>query len=664
MSIAKVSKILIIGHSSEKNLFVETLQQNSIVHIDNFNTTKIINQTFQSEAQIKEINQVLKETQFLKDSLDLIKKYQVKKDTFQNIINPFYFLTRSKYNKLVNSVNISNLKKEIDFFENKLTSLKNEKEKIISIINSISDWNNLENIIDHYGNSIKTFSVLGVISESKINKIKEEYIEYEIISKKKKIFLAVFCALHENQEKMQQVLTNVAFEKLKVINEKQSIKNNYKQAKFKLDEISKEENNIKKKITKLISKIKEIKVLIHYFESISNRNNLYKKWIKQKNYFIISAWIKNIDLERMKKIKNIFKTVEYEIVPAEKNEKPPVAFSSSFIFKPFNLITKLYSLPAYKSYDTTIITSIFFALFFGICITDAMYGIILVLFSIIAILKLKKGRDLFWIFLWGGIFSIISGVLTGGYFGDLIISKDFIVISKLKQLVWFDPMNQPMIFFRLVLGLGVIQVFTGLIIGIFQNIKLNDFKAAFYDNFVWLVLLSMLLIMLFSSNLSIEMSLVSSTVPIVNENLMYPAMYLSLLCAIIIWLFSAREQASLTWRLFIGFLRLVILNGFFSYIADVLSYIRLMALGMVTAGIAMAINNIAIVISNVKYIGIILAVIILISGHLFNIAISILSGFVHTLRLQYVEFFSKFFVSGGRPFVAFSESDNYVKIID
>jgi V/A-type H+/Na+-transporting ATPase subunit I len=160
------------------------------------------------------------------------------------------------------------------------------------------------------------------------------------------------------------------------------------------------------------------------------------------------------------------------------------------------------------------------------------------------------------------------------------------------------------------------------------------------------------------------MSLVTSNTPIINKMFILPALIISTISALLIIMFSARDQKSLVWRLFIGLLRLFILNGFFSYLADVLSYIRLMALGMVTSGIAMAINNIAIIVSDIHFLGMGLAVVVLILGHLFNIAISLLSGFVHTLRLQYVEFFSKFFIAGGKPFIAFSESEKFVKFIE
>jgi V/A-type H+/Na+-transporting ATPase subunit I len=129
-------------------------------------------------------------------------------------------------------------------------------------------------------------------------------------------------------------------------------------------------------------------------------------------------------------------------------------------------------------------------------------------------------------------------------------------------------------------------------------------------------------------------------------------------------LFGARHEKNWGFRLFMGFLNLTIVNGLTSYLGDFLSYIRLMALGLVTAGIGVAINTIAFQLLSVPVAGILLLIIMLVFGHLFNIAISLLSGFVHTLRLHYVEFFPKFYVGGGRPFKDLKDEHKYVTIIE
>ncbi|HRX48328.1 MAG TPA: V-type ATPase 116kDa subunit family protein, partial [Spirochaetota bacterium] len=349
--------------------------------------------------------------------------------------------------------------------------------------------------------------------------------------------------------------------------------------------------------------------------------------------------------------------------------KPPVALDNRPLFAPFQLLTKLYSYPAYGTYDPSAVTSIFFAVFFSICLTDAGYGLILALFALWGLRKTGWKSDILWIAFWGGIFTIAAGLLTGGIFGDLFRSENpFVKVTFLQNIreyfIWFDPMIEPMIFFRLVLLLGVIHVITGLIIGALSKMRQGRFADALFDNITWLAIMVSLLAILFASDLSVRMALVNAREPLLSSAVISPAAVIAGIAGALVVLFGGRDQESVFFRFFIGFLKLVVLSGVFSYLGDILSYIRLMALGMVTAGIATAINTIAFMMSDIPVAGYLLTALVLAAGHTFNMAINILGAFVHTLRLQYVEFYSKFFTGGGVPFEPLSLNSRYVKIID
>ncbi len=230
--------------------------------------------------------------------------------------------------------------------------------------------------------------------------------------------------------------------------------------------------------------------------------------------------------------------------------------------------------------------------------------------------------------------------------------------------MWFDPMKDPMVFFRLVLFLGTVHITAGMFLGLFSNIRIREYLSALVDNGSWIIILLSLLYLFFSTDLCIKTGLVSGNVPPFSGMFSNAAITLTAVSSCLIVLFGARDEESVFFRFFVGFLKLIVLSGIFSYLGDILSYIRLMALGMVTAGIAMAINTIVFMTADIPYAGYIIAVIIFAIGHTFNLAINLLGGFVHTLRLQYVEFFSKFFTGGGVEFKPLSYSGKYRKITD
>ncbi|RKX66424.1 V-type ATP synthase subunit I, partial [candidate division TA06 bacterium] len=150
--------------------------------------------------------------------------------------------------------------------------------------------------------------------------------------------------------------------------------------------------------------------------------------------------------------------------------------------------------------------------------------------------------------------------------------------------------------------------------------------------------------------------------PLLPAGIIPTAEIIILIASVDIILFSNRHEKSWGFRIFLGILNLTIVSGLTSYLGDLLSYIRLVALGLVTAGIAVAINKIAFMALGIPVIGIVFTILILVGGHLFNIAINALGGFVHSLRLQYVEYFSKFFIGGGIPFSPLKRETKHILI--
>jgi V/A-type H+-transporting ATPase subunit I len=202
-------------------------------------------------------------------------------------------------------------------------------------------------------------------------------------------------------------------------------------------------------------------------------------------------------------------------------------------------------------------------------------------------------------------------------------------------------------FFYISLGLGYFQIIVGLLIAFGHNLKNKDYIAAIFDQLTWLVMLNSLVIFGASK---------AQAVPAGVGSIFGKA---AIIPAVMIFLFSQREGG---WGGRLGMGAYNLFSAIF-YMGDVLSYLRLMALGMVTAGLAMAINVIAKIAGEIPYgIGFVLMIVVLVGGHGFNLAISGLSAFVHTLRLQYVEFFPKFLIGGGKSFNPLSKQYKHIYI--
>jgi V/A-type H+-transporting ATPase subunit I len=262
-------------------------------------------------------------------------------------------------------------------------------------------------------------------------------------------------------------------------------------------------------------------------------------------------------------------------------------------------------------------------------------------------------------FLFCGISTTFWGVMFGSYFGDIfdVIGTKFFGVTELPVIpaLWFIPVNKPMQMLSFSMILGIIHILAGLSIKIYQLIKRKDYLAIVYDALSWFVLVVSCTLLLVSLDMIKNILSITFVLP---KGVSTVSTALAVLSALVIILTNGRESRNPIKRFLKGAYALYGITG---YLSDVLSYSRLLALGLASGIIASVINKMAGMIGN-GVVGAIVMVIILIVGHAINFAINILGAYVHTNRLQYVEFFGKFYEGGGRAFNPFNMKTKYYKV--
>jgi V/A-type H+-transporting ATPase subunit I len=365
----------------------------------------------------------------------------------------------------------------------------------------------------------------------------------------------------------------------------------------------------------------------------------------------MEGWVKEHDYAKAEEIVNGMEASSIGKKYLAEGEVVPVEIENNKSFRPFETITRLYGMPANTDVDPTAFLAPFFTLFFGICLTDAGYGIILAGILWMMIRKLQGDKKALVMFMSCAIASIIAGALTGSWFSDatLVIipesSSFYKGINNLREsIMLFDPMKDPMTFFKIALGLGYLQILFGICIAFFNNIKQKDYATAIFNHLTWFILLNSLLTLGLCKN-----AVITKTCSI-----------LAIIMAVVIFLFTERKSG-MAGRIGGG---LFAVFGAVFYFGDILSYVRLMALGMVTAGLGMAVNILVRLLMDIDIpvVGYVLGAILFVGGHLFNLAMGVLSAFVHSLRLQFVEFFPKFLEGGGKDFKPMTEKYDHVLV--
>ncbi len=327
------------------------------------------------------------------------------------------------------------------------------------------------------------------------------------------------------------------------------------------------------------------------------------------------------------------------------------------------MLVSMYSPPEYRELDPTPIIMPFFTLFFAVCLTDMGYGLIVSIFAAFLLKKVPKQktgfRKMLKVLLFSGLTTVVLGLLTGGIFGISFQGPlKHTVLGRIREsMMLFDPgtKNGMMVFFALSLGLGWIHVFAGHIVAFIKQKRDEGVLAAILDHVSWIVVLIGGLFLGLSQLKS--MFKIDLTIPSI-----YPQVGLYLLFAglIVVFLFGGRKEESIIGKMGQGLMEVYGVSGL---LGDILSYARLFALGLSTGVIAGVFNKLALMLKDIGGVpGWIFFVILLVVGHLFNVAINSLGSFIHTLRLQFVEFFGKFYSGGGEEFKPLKRELKYIMV--
>ena len=648
MAIVKMSKFHLFILSKDNNELLKALQRQNLV---NFNDLEVKeeDQDFLSKVPVPQELVGLDETiTNSKWAIDLLEKYETKPRMLESLKEGQKTYTVAELKKEAREFPFREKFSSLKSLDDRKNKVLQEIENMKTRVSELEPWSDVELRIDE----LKKFKDVKIIPGNIPDKFLEEFkkdvknVEFaDVIVYDLKDKMSYAMVIYLDEEKTEEEITELirlhTFSQTD-IKTKGNVREEISLLKEKIGEKENELNELEKGIKAFASDLEGFKVLHDYLKQKRIRLIAENNFVSTEKVNIIEGYVPT---ESISELEELLKDVTggdfywtYEEASVD-DKDVPIKLKNNKVVKNFEMLTEMYSMPQYGEIDPTPLFAPFYFIFSGIMIGDAGYGLLVFILTrlVLKVLKLNDSTKKMVSFIsYISVSSIIWGLIFGSFFGDAV---------ELPALI--NPSEDYYLMIGMSLLLGGIHLFFALGIKAYMNIRDKKFLDAVYDVGFWYMAVIGAIVFIIAMSLKLN-----STITNIGK--------WSLILGLIgIVLTGGRTEdsvgAKLGWGLYSAY-------GITSYIGDFVSYLRLMALALAGAFIAIAVNMIVRMLFSGGIIGIIAGSIIFVIFQLFNAFLSYLSAYVHTARLTYVEMFNKFYEGGGRPFKEMIAKSEYFNI--
>jgi len=643
MAIMQMQKVAIIAHSPIKEEVLSYLHEAGVVEIQDAKAPISVDHTdvnFRS-AELHFAIDTLKDVAS-KETLAVVQK-KVESDTIV---------------KAATHTDVQAIVEELRKLEAEDTEAEREIQESRMLQATMAPWLQLSYALDANNESDTSVRILGTLPENAWEALHEnirEDISLAVLEKVSTDKGDVACSAHvwkQDKTKFEEVATHHGWSTVDLpVMEGTPSTVNEKAVLQEKTALQKQQSNHDRRVQLSIELPKLMHVAV-FVSWLDQKQTVREAMSETESTFTLLGWMPKKDVAHLEsKLQKISTAVALLKVKADEGEEPPVYLKNSKFITPFESVTSLYGMPLPNEGDPTAALSPFFILYFALCLTDAGYGAMLAIIFGIVLLKTKltaKENPLLWCLFMSGIMAFIVGIPFGGYFGllpgNLPESLSFLTKENgtlFRGQVWNLNSKTGVAFLQnLALVLGITHLSFGMFLAGAHKWIHGQKMRAFWEDF--------------TSHLLIGGAIFVAVAPEDMKQVATLTMYG--IVALSVW---GKGYGS-PWflRPIMGTLGLV--NFGIGMLSNSLSYLRILALGLVTGALAMAVNQVAVELGKLFPIWLAIPVIITIFvvGHLVSIALNTLGSFIHAARLQFIEFFSQFFEGGGKGFSPFRKTSS------
>lgn len=666
MAVLQMQKISICALKKDRKAILEKLQSLGVLEIQ----SEVEDDSFQKMDTVSGRQSFEKMAYTAEQGLDILGQYVPEKTSMLSSLEGKKVVERKQLDEIISRrKELVEVARHLDEWRKNIAENQAKILKVENQIEGLMPWMQLDVPMNYRGTKT-TACILGTMATGTtvemvyqlISEMTEEIDAVDvnlIASDKDAVYLAVFC-MKADAEAVENALRAGGFARPSHV-----VKMTPRAAAEKLE---KEVERYKEEIVTLTNQIKEkveyrdaLKIISDYYRVRADKYAVLGTIPQSENTFFVGGYIAEKSLPLLQKLIGDKYACVIDVEEIREDEEPPVILSNNTFSESVEGVLESYGLPHKGEIDPTMIMSLFYVFFFGMMLSDAAYGAIMFLGCFIALKKFPRMSEglhkSLKMFMYCGISTFVWGVLFGGYFGNAvdIISQTFFGKTVTIPALWFVPLDNPMKLLVYSMAFGVVHLFVGH--GLKGYMELNEGRKLdfFCDVVLWYFFLIGLILLLLPTDIFASIAQTQIVFP-PAVNLL--AKVLTIVGGVGILLMSGREKKNPALRLALGAYDLYNIT---SWLSDVLSYSRLLALGLATGVIASVINQMASMFGG-GVLGAIGFTLVFLLGHTINLAINLLGAYVHTNRLQFVEFFGKFYEGGGKPFEPFRAKTKYVTV--
>lgn len=656
---ARMCRLDCIIPEDSKSSVVEALHRKGITQIEFLNDKHLEENGIERDRPLEKVTEVSKLLLRVRKVIDSLSRFEKKVEA--NLVEDILGVEKidrtrvdhMDYGRLVGMAEgiLKETEDSVEEASKGIYELDMRRSALLEKIRSYGHFEGLDFRLEHMAESGYVHTVIGLISRSEIPVLREElgkrfgkdFVMSEGGSLRDRAAVSV-CVMKENSEELDSALRDFGLERMRIEGKgyvKDMLKGLRKEASQIKEERDRKENELKGMHKKYYRELLVTEELLGFEK---DRCEIFISCGRTMKTVLLRLWVPKSGYEEAERIVGR-ETNNYCVMSAEKDpEDAPILLKNRGPFKSFEGLTRLFAMPKYNEIDPTILIAPTFCLFFGIMLTDALYGAFLVIsgFMIRRFLgKYAESAKSGGVIVMGcGLAAILFGVLTGSYGGDFLANDVLAGKTSQEIALWMDPMynGNAMVFLLVVCGMGLVHIFAGYFFGAWDSLRRGERKKAVTHYISWYIIL-------IGAAIAI-LTVFPPEGPILPQMWMVPGAVIAL--AGLALLFMG-----------VGFMVFIDIIGI---VGNTLSYARLLAMGLTTAGIAISFNFLARMVTAIPYVGIVIAVVIFIFGHLINILINSLGAFVHSLRLHYVEHFGTYYAGGGEEFKPFREKRRYTYV--